>query len=236
MATFVGCSSRPHSYSIKLKEILFVCCLLTSLISIGQETGSATKYKKSNSRQLFDGLYFGITGGSQNIFGGALIDNLDLLGQKSGLVVEFLSGYRKQFKNSRFLLGAEAHFGLTDGNLVETDPRYLFDVNYKNNTQYGFGINGGFILGKNKNFLLYSYAHVINRKFDVEFITTNGILNTQKDGQGFIRYGLGVEVNLIKKFNARASFGKLNVDFGDLIISQDVEDKFDFNLGIIYQL
>jgi len=59
--------------------------------------------------EMFDGFYLGSSIGSQNIFGGAFINNLDFLTQKSGFVLELVSGYRRQFLKNRLLVGFEAN-------------------------------------------------------------------------------------------------------------------------------
>ncbi len=183
---------------------------------------------------VFDGFYVGTSVGSQNIFGGALINDLDLLTQKSGLVLEITPGYRRQLLNNRFLVGFELQLGFTDGDLVGFDSRFQFDVFYKNNIQRGFGLIAGVMVGPNRRFLIYSYGHVTNRDFDIEFTESNGTVHNQEDGQRFLRYGVGVEAPILKKTAVRAWVGGVDVDFGDLVTSQDVEDKLDVNVGLIY--
>lgn len=220
---------------IRNKYCLFVFIIFLSISASAQEVKKTNEDGQGNSNQLFDGFYFGATIGIQNIYGGAFIDDLDLLAQKSGFVLELSTGYRKQFHKSRFLVGIEIHYGFTDGDMVETDPRYQFDVFYTNSTQRGFGLLYGVIVGSNKNFLIHGYTNLTTRNFDIEFTEADGTFHTQEDEESFLRYGVGVEVHIKKRFNIRTSIGKLNADFGDKITSQDVEDKIDINLGIVYQ-
>lgn len=213
----------------------FIFIIFLSISAYAQEVEKTNDDGQGNSKHLFDGFYFGTTIGIQNIYGGAFIDDLDLLGQKSGFVLELSTGYRKQFHESRFMVGIEIHYGFTDGDLVETDPRYQFDVFYKNKAQRGFGLLYGVIVGSNKNFLIHGYTNLTIRNFDIEFTEVDGTFNTQEDGEGSLRYGVGLEVHLKKRFNIRTTIGRLNADFGDKVTSQDVEDKFDINLGVVYQ-
>nr|WP_298929567.1 outer membrane beta-barrel protein [uncultured Allomuricauda sp.] len=205
--------------------------LLTCASLIAQNPDADT----SKTEKYFDGFHLGISMGVQNIFGGAFIDNLDVLGQKSGFVTEFSAGYRKQLVNDRLLIGAELQFGITDGNLEQIDTRNQMEIDYKNNSQFGYGVNIGIALGRKKKILLYTYGNVTKRNFDITITETNGTNFTQEDGQGFNRYGLGLEIPVLGNFNVKAIVGRVNVDFGDLETNIDVDDKTDFSLGVVYQ-
>lgn len=205
--------------------------LLTCASLIAQTPGTDA----SKTEKYFDGFHLGISMGVQNIFGGAFIDNLDVLGQKSGFVTEFSTGYRKQFVNDRLVIGAELQFGITEGNLEQIDTRNQMEIDYKNNSQFGYGVNIGVALGRKKKILLYTYGTVTKRNFDITITETNGTNFTQEDGQGFNRYGLGLEIPVLGNFNVKAIVGRVNVDFGDLETNIDVDDKTDFSLGVVYQ-
>lgn len=189
----------------------------------------------AKNSKYFDGFHLGISVAVQNIFGGAFIDDLDVLGQKSGFVTEFSAGYRKQFVNDRLVIGAELQFGITDGNLEQIDTRNEMTIDYKNNSQFGYGINLGVALGKKKKTLLSTYGIVTKRNFDITISETSGATFTQKDGQRFLRYGLGLEIPVSGNFNLKANVGRVNVDYGDLETNIDVGDKTDFGLGVVYQ-
>jgi len=223
--------------NIKSFNQLRVFLFLLSIFIVGRSNGQVNSSQiSSQTKSYFDGVYLKAAVGSQNIFGGAFIDNLDLLAQKSGFVFELSPGYRKQFLQNRLVVGLEILLGFTDGDLVEFDERYQYDVFYKNNFQRAFGLITGVTVGSKKNFLILGYANAMNRKFDIEIVDTSGAVFTQQDGQGFLQYGVAVEVNLNKMIHTRASLGGVYTDYGDLITSQAVDDKLDFNLGIIYQL
>ena len=186
-----------------------------------------------SSQKIFDGLYLGANIGSQNIFGGSNINGLDVLAQESRMVVDFSSGFRKQFLKNRFLFGIEVQFGLTDGTLKHSDQENQLEISYKNKTQYGIGITTGVTLGKHNNFLILAYLNETKRKFDVMIIES--IYHyTQQDKQGILKYGIGVEARVYKRLNVRFTIGGLRVDFGDLETNIDVEDKLDVTLGVIH--
>jgi hypothetical protein len=216
----------PQTMLYKTITGLLVAILISSM-NLNAQNNDENKH--------FDGPYIGLTVGSQNIFGGAFIDDLDVLAQKSGLVIEFHPGFRKQVFKNRIVIGAEIQFGFTDGNLEQLDTRNQLKIEYENNSQFGYGIHVGPTIGKNKNVLLYAYGNVTKRNFDITIFDTSGNIFGQEDGQRFLRYGIGLETPIYKKFNIKTSIGKTDVDYGELITNINVENKLDFNLGILYQ-
>ena len=190
---------------------------------------------QSETQVDHSGLYIGLNGGIQNLFGGSFVNDIDILAQESRFVSEIPFGYRWQLFNSRFIAGLEVHIGFTDGKLSHQDANEPLEITYKNKFQSGKGITLGVALGRNRDWILFGYAHETKRKFDVD-IRQREFRFQQTDKQGMLKYGFGVEKNLFNKFNIRGTFGALNVDFGDLPTNIDVEDKFDFTLGFIYQL
>lgn len=225
-----------NSKSINFGQLTFkYVCLLFFTFFTSILIAQNKEIENSDIDRHFDGFHIGLSVGSQNIFGGAFIDELDVLGQKNGFVVELSSGYRRQLLNSRLLIGFEFQFGITNSDVEQVDTRNQLKINYENNSQFGYGINLGIALGKNKNVLAYTYGSITKRNFDILIINTNGISFGQKDGQGFLRYGIGLETPIYKKLNIKATVGRVYVDFGDLKTNMDVDDKLDFNLGIVYQ-
>lgn len=191
--------------------------------------------QNSPAARHFDGIYLGANAGSQNLFGGSFVDGTDVLAQESRFVAELFTGFRKQFLKGRLLAGAEVQIGFTDGDLLHHDPDKSLKINYKNSFQNGYGLTLGAVLLKNKNLLAYTYAFETKRKFDVT-IREGAATYKQKDEQGMLKYGLGVEAKIWRGLHARATLGRLRVDFGDLKTNIDVEDKWDMTLGVVYQL
>jgi len=201
----------------------------------GQSGQSATLKAQTNDfHKHFDGFYLGAAAGSQNLFGGSFVGGIDVLAQESRFVAEVSAGFRKQLFKAKFLLGLEFQVGFTDGNLMHADPEQQLEITYKNKTQSGIGITTGAALGNRKNILLFGYANETTRKFEVS-IKEQGERYQQKDEQGMLKYGLGVEVRLYKGLNARFSCGRLRVDFGDQVTNINVEDKWDIMGGFVYQ-
>ncbi len=192
--------------------------------------------EQQNTDKRFQGLYTGVSFSIQNIFGGALIDDLDVLAQKSGFVLELLAGYRLQLLDRRLVIGAEYLYGFTNGDMTIQDPRYSFAVNYQNDQQIGLSLNVGYAFGESRDYLAYFMIGQGRRNFDISFTDQSGILYVQEDQQNFDRFGLGFESNITNKISARLNASKVFVDYGDLKVSQDVEDKLDFNLALIFQL
>ena len=212
-------------------SLYFIITLIISLLFPFSIWAQEAETQTTSSKH-FDGIYVGSSVGLQNIFGGAFIDDLDVLAQKSGFVLELSTGYRKQFCKKRIMAGAEFSYGFTDGNMEEVDPRYHFMIFYENNNQLGVGLQAGAVLGKMHNILLYVFYNETKRKFDISFETPDGFTHTQEDTQYFARFGIGAELPLYKRFHIRANVAKSYTDYGDLETSTNVNDKIDVNLGV----
>ncbi|RMF63563.1 MAG: hypothetical protein D6743_10580, partial [Calditrichaeota bacterium] len=73
------------------------------------------------------------------------------------------------------------------------------------------------------------------RNFDVT-INQAGTTFAQKDEQGMLRYGIGVEKRFIGPLNLRLSVGTGRADFGDRQRNIDVERRLEFAVGGLVQL
>lgn len=213
----------------------FICFIhIVSAQNRNLEKDHSAKPKTDSIPRHFDGIYVGMSAGSQNLFGGSFVNGVDVLAQDSRFVTELYAGFRKQFLKRRFLAGIEFQIGFTDGNLKHSEPAKPLFITYKNSFQSGLGLTLGVALGKQRRFLLFAYGNETTRKFDVKISEQNGSY-TQQDEQGMLRYGIGLEMQIYKVLNIRASTGRYRVDFGELITNIDVEDKMDFMLGVICQ-
>ena len=132
------------------------------------------------------------------------------------------------------MLGVEARIGFTDGNLSHEDPSKSLAIHYKNNTQNSLGMVIGATFGKQKNWLAFAYGNETTRRFDVS-VKSRGESFKQKDEQGMLKYGLGLERQIWRGLIVCVTTGRLRVDFGDHITNIAVDDKWDFTLGITYQ-
>lgn len=208
------------------KEILILIIIFTiSNLTFAQDTKS----------RPFQGPYLGVSLGSQNIFGGAFLDDLDVLAQKSGFVLDILGGYRLQLLDERLVVGAEYLYGFTDGDLTYRDPRYGFKIDYQNDRQIGIAMNLGYAFGVERNYHAFIVIGQCRRKFEIDFMDNGGVIYNQKDEQNFERYGLGFEAKSFEKISLRISAAKISVDYGELELTQNVEDRFDFNAAVIFQ-
>ncbi len=183
----------------------------------------------SEGSRKFEGLYIGINTGVQSVFSEALIDEQRVPEQDSRWTAEFLIAHRWQFLNDRIVFGLEVQLGLTDGDLDRsfTGLRQL-DINFTNNSQASLGYSMGYVSGKKKNILLYTYLHQIRRSFDISLTEDGSIIAWQRDSQTALRYGLGLEYNLGRQFSTRLSLGSQNLKI-------NVDEATEFTLGVIYQ-
>jgi len=207
--------------------------MLVSFEAFSQNDSTKISLEKFNTGN-FEGLYFGIAGGSQNVFGGSFVDGVDVLAKDTRFVTEFSAGFRKQLFQQHFLIGLEFQLGFLNGNLKHEDEAANLEIDYENNSQKGFGLTTGYVIGEKRRHLVFLYANETSRDFDV-FIRQNTSRYTQGDQQGMLKYGIGYEANLLKGLNIRAYAGRLRVDFGDQITNIEVDDKGDYMLGIVYQ-
>ena len=186
----------------------------------------------------FDGFYGAVGVGSQNVFAGALIDGVDVLTHENELVVDFSIGYRKQVLNDRLVLGALAGLGVVNGQMSTeyNNGMQTLEVFYESNNQTFFGIDLGYCFGAKRNWLVSAYALRTSRKFDIEFVEESGYVHNQTDENIFLRYGIAIEKNLTKRVNLKASLGRVYVDHGGAVTTQDVMDANDYMIAIIYQL
>ena len=210
-----------------MKLILIISALLTI-------SHSGFSQDQEQPSRHFDGIYVGLNIGSQNVFGGSFVNNMDILAQENKFVSELAAGYRKQFISNRLVAGLEASFGLLNGNLEHYDPNEPLRINYKTSSQYSYGLQAGVVLGPARRFLLFGYLNETKRKFEVT-INQPPYLYNQQDKQGMLKYGIGLEFQVAKRFHLEATFGGLSVDFGELETNIDVEDQYDTTLGLIYQ-
>lgn len=210
----------------------FSCTLLICfcfLKSYGQNS------EPNPSTLLFTGVYTGLNGGTQNVFGGSYVNNMDILAQKSRFVTELIFGYRRQFLKGKLMAGLEFQLGFLDADLEYSDPAEPLRITYDCKNQSGIGITIGSSFGQKKNFALFGYLNETTRKFDVE-VQQGSSRFSQKDEQGMLKFGIGTEYHVYKILNVRATFGSMNVDFGNQMTNIDVEDKYDFTFGIVIQL
>jgi hypothetical protein len=104
-------------------------------------------------------------------------------------------------------------------------------IDYANDSQTSIGGTLGFARG---SVLLFAYASEVTRHFDVR-VTRGEETFTQKDEQGMLRYGLGMEVAPFQRFHLRVRVGGGRADFGDAQTNIEPARPVQFSIGIAYQ-
>ncbi|MCE7996229.1 MAG: hypothetical protein HEP71_29885 [Roseivirga sp.] len=187
----------------------------------------------SADSRKFEGLYIGINSGTQSIFSTATINELSVPGQSSRWTAEFLIAHRWQFLNNRIVFGLEVQVGLTDGNLDRTfNGLRQLEIHFSNNSQTGLGYTLGYVAGEKQNLLLYTYLYQTRRNFDISLKDDGRVIQWQRDIQTVLRFGLGLEYNLGKRFSTRLTVGSQSPDLNNDI---DIEEVPELTLGFIYQ-
>ncbi len=181
----------------------------------------------------FDGPYLALEVSRQNTIAGALVANVDTLAQASRNVASLAVGYRHQFAGG-LVVGLEGSFGVTNGDLKHVDSANGLTIDYKNGSQYALGGTLGYVLGETRQTLVFAYLSETKRSFDVTVRGPLGV-GAQKDEQGLLRYGAGVERRFTENLSLRASLGSSRARFGDRRTNIDPKTQIDFSLGVVWQ-
>lgn len=212
--------------------IRFVLCVLTGLTFCG--AAIAQEVTTPATPNHFNGLYIVTQGGTQNVFGGSWVNNVDVLAQKSHFVFEVVPGIRAQFLKKRIVVGFELQFGFNNVDLYHEDPAQQLKINYTSNRQHSVGGTLGASIGSRRKVLTFVYLNETTRRFEV-VIRENTRFYRQNDEQGMLKYGLGVEVAVAEWLNIRVAAGMLRVDFGGRPTNIRVDDKMDAMVGIVFR-
>jgi hypothetical protein len=182
----------------------------------------------------FRGLYGGVDYSRQNIVGGSLVNGVDILQHDTRRAIDFFGGTRYQF-HFGLVFGAEAGYGLTDGDLRLSDPASQLAIDYANDSQWFYGLQIGWAFGPRRSWMAFAYLSEVSRDFDVT-IQTRGQTFRQSDEQGMLRYGGGLEWRLAGPLGLRASLGSARADFGGRRTNIDVDDELELSVGLIVQI
>ena len=201
-------------------------------IAIGPRHAAAAS---DASESIFDGIYLGAALSAGNVWGGSQVGGVDVLAEDQRVVAEFSIGWRHAVFDN-WVVGVEIQAGVLDGDLHhETDSAGL-SIDYANDSQYGFGVNAGRILGSGRRHLLYAYAYETKRDFDVTIDHPSFGIFTQSDRQGFLRYGLALETAWSESLRTKLAVVTYRVDFGDALTNIDIGSDLDISVGLVYQL
>lgn len=215
---------QTTAYTIGL-VILFYFIPVCTLAQDTDEESPVTRH--------FEGFYLGINTGIQNVFSGAIINELSVPEQSSRWVTEFFIAHRWQFLHDRVVFGLEVQVGLTDGNLTRSYGVFpQLDIDYANNNQAGLGYTLGYVAGNQQRLLIYSYIYQIRRTFDISLIDDGRILAWQRNSHTALRYGMGAEYNMGKSFSIRTALGSQSTDIDSRIT---IDHALEATLSFVYQ-
>lgn len=167
----------------------------------------------------FNGPYAGLSAGRYQVFAGALIAGVDVLAQDARTGADIVAGWRRR-SDAGWVIGLELQIGALEGDLRQ---RFLgVDVDYRPRQQRGYAVTFGKLMGGRHTSLMYAYVGEMDREFDVLIHEPGGVVR-QRDGQGFVRFGLGWERAFGEHgWSWRASVGSVDADFGS-----PTQERFD---------
>ncbi len=180
----------------------------------------------------FYGPYVGAEIGFQSLVGGADANGTDVLAQETRAVGSGILGFRLQFDN-RIVVGVEGSIGLTDGDLELNIPSQNAQFLYENDRQFTIGGTLGYASGADLRTLLFIYVNETSREFDVTINAPGGPFR-QTDGQGILRFGVGLERQVRDAFHIRGTVGSGYADF-DGPTFNDFETPIEASVAVIYQ-
>ena len=184
--------------------------------------------------KMFNGVYGGVELGRQKIIGGSFVDGIDFLSVANRAVLSFQAGVRYQF-GFGLVVGVEGSAGVLDGNLSLDDPPRSLNISYENSGQSTLGAVIGFTPGSVKTLLVFTYVSEATRKFDVT-IQQAGMAFPQRDEQGMLRYGGGVEGHLSGHLHFRVTVGSGRADFGSLRTNINVSRGVEFAASMLFRV
>lgn len=173
------------------------------------------------------GVFVAAEHGLQQLIGGAQYAGIDMLAADVRAVTSFAFGMR--FEVGGWTFGGDLGFGQTDGKLRLEDPAIPLTIRYRNNSQVQFGLHLGRRL--REDWLVYGYLSEASRDFDVTLTDGSGSFQ-QSDGQGILRFGVGVERPINRLFSWRAALGSARAKF-DGPTNIDPDRELELALGII---
>jgi hypothetical protein len=150
-----------------------------------------------------EGLHVGLEAGRQDVIAGARVGEVDVLRQEGKAVFSLCAGYRWRLAE-RFVVGVEGGVGWMDGDLARNfagvSIEYLFD------RQHHLGGLAGVLVDLGGPTLLYGYVNEVTRTFSAQLQSGPGRI-AQKDEQGMLRYGVGIERALHGNLHGRLAVG-----------------------------
>jgi hypothetical protein len=203
----------------------------TTLMLAGTAAAQTTSHDNSTRGLAFDGPYIGVSIGLHNVIGGSLVGGVDYLAQDTRPAVVLFGGWRTEF-GSGLVLGLEGGFGFEDGDLRLEDSASGLAIDYSNNFQFRYGGQIGWRIDDRN--LVFAYLSETKRDFDVAGSGPGGSF-AQKDSQGLLRYGLGIDMDLGGPALLRGTVGSSRADFGDRQLNREPDSPIDVELSALSQ-
>lgn len=175
-------------------------------------------------------VYLALDLSLQNIIGGSLIDGVDVLQQARRPVLSLSLGARYQTPVGT-VLGAAFGAGRTSGNLTLRDPGRSLEVSYHNRWQRHWELSVGQAVGPSQRTLVNAYLSEVTRNFQVD-IAAGARQYAQRDEQGLLRYGIGLEHRLHPGLGLRGAVGSSRADFGHRTTNIVPSRPLDWHLGV----
>jgi hypothetical protein len=157
-------------------------------------------------------VFLALDGGVQNIIGGALVSGVDVLSQARRTVGTVSLGVRAE-SSFGLVAGFDVGVGVARGNLRLVDPDGPLEVSYKNRTQRHWNVMVGQALGPARETTIHLYLSEVSRSFEVD-VNEAGARYHQRDGQGLLRFGVGIEREVTSATALRLRVGTSRADFG----------------------
>jgi hypothetical protein len=189
--------------------------------------------KTSSDIRHFEGLHIGLDLGGQSIFATATVNETSIDREELRTVAEFSLGHRWQFINDRVVFGLEVKLGLTDGcfsGSISESPSLA--VSFENSSQTSLGYAAGYVVSEKRRLLLFTYLYQVRRNFAISIRENTLLLEKHHDSHTSLRYGLGAEYNLGRRFNSLLTLGSLSTDTAN---PTGADKPIEFSLGLIYQ-
>jgi hypothetical protein len=184
---------------------------IATSLAIASAFGVADAVAQPRDEKAFTGVYAGVEAGTVNVIAGALVDGVDTLAQDTRGAVSFVIGGRYQFAN-RLVLGVEFGAARESADLALDDPLSGAQVEYRNGSHTRIGGTAGVVLGSRRFTHVFAYLSELSRSFDVT-VTRAGASVAQRDEQGLLRLGGGVEQRIAPRFSVRGTLGSSRADF-----------------------
>ncbi len=216
-----------HTFPRRLVPLLghWLALAVVSLVAIGAAPATAAAQSTP-----FSGPYVAVDVSRQHVIGGSLVDGVDTLQEASRGVLSVSAGWRRAL--GAVVVGADVGLGRLDGALVLRDDATATTVRYDTSSQWHWRLTGGVTIGPRT--LAYAYVSEVTRAFDVT-ITRRGATTPQRDEQGLLRFGGGLERRVGGPVHVTVAAGSSRADFGGRQTNIEPGRRLEASAGLVLQ-